>query len=63
MIHWFVVDSVGKEATMHSTRASARLMKRDLEGPESLEPWNYDLVYPLHIEREEWQLVRRERVR
>ncbi|MNW04101.1 hypothetical protein D3C71_2001370 [compost metagenome] len=64
MIRWFLVDSVGKDVVSDvPSRRVCREYKKELEGPGRFQEWNSDLVYPLHIEREEWQFVRREIVR
>lgn len=58
-IVWHVVDHKGKRIYGHagaSTRAMARVWKTELS-QDMFEPWNDDIEFPLHIEREEWLLV------
>jgi hypothetical protein len=58
-ILWHLVDQKGKRIYGQAgcfTRKEARgcliVMKSEM-----LEPWNDDIEWPLHIEREEWLLV------
>lgn len=58
-ILWHLVDHKGNRIYgPHgiATRKTARVCKLDLE-KGMFEPWNDDIQWPLHIEREEWLLV------
>lgn len=58
-ILWHLVDQKGKRIYGQAgcpTRENARVCLAALKG-DMFEPWNDDIEWPLHIEREEWLLV------
>lgn len=62
LIYWLIVDSDGKVVEKETTRKSARLVKGFLE-EHVFDEFFEDIAYPIHIEREEWQLAGRKVVR
>lgn len=64
-IRWHVVGHDGSKIYGEnglSTRNLAREYKACID-KEIFEEWNSDISYPLHIEREEWELVSKKVVR
>lgn len=65
MIRWHVVDSKGKDALNglgFDHRLAARSYKKSLIRDMFME-WNKDINYPIHVERVEWRLHSKEKVR
>ena len=64
-IFWHVVDHKGKNVYGKLGLLTRRYARECIDrlNKEMFEPWNDDIAYPIHLEREEFMLVSRKVVR